>query len=144
MTIEVPRNCPDTSTLLAPEGGFRPNPTLVDMNDADLLALETSTSVDDSIMDAMRAGADFRAAFREFDDFRQHFANAQVPSDSQRPVSETTRETYVARLVAELQASLGARREVNVRVDNHDRRTFVNGHGNACRSFFSNLALSIR
>ncbi|MBR0852835.1 N-6 DNA methylase [Bradyrhizobium liaoningense] len=97
----------------------------VDINDVDLLALESSTSVDDSILDAMKAGADFRAAFREFDDFRQHFANAQVPPDSQRLVSETARETYVARLVAELQASFGLRHEVNVRVDNHDRRTFV-------------------
>jgi hypothetical protein len=97
----------------------------VDMNDADLLALESSTSVDEAILDAMKAGADFRAAFREFDQFRQHFANAQVPPDSQRPVSEAARETYVERLVAELQASFGSRREVNVRVDNHDRKTFV-------------------
>jgi hypothetical protein len=95
------------------------------MNDADLLALESSTSVDEAILDAMKAGADFRAAFREFDQFRQHFANAQVPPDSQRPVSEAARETYVERLVAELQASFGSRREVNVRVDNHDRKTFV-------------------
>lgn len=96
-----------------------------DMNDADLLALESSTSVDDSILEAMQAGADFRAAFREFDDFRQHFANAQVPLDSQRPVSETSRKIYVARLIAELQTSFGPRREVNVHVENDESRTFI-------------------
>jgi hypothetical protein len=74
----------------------------------------------------MNAGADFRAAFREFDDFRQHFANAQVPPDSQRPASELARETYVTRLVAELQASFGPKRTVNVQVeDSYGRRMFV-------------------
>lgn len=97
----------------------------VDMNDPVLLALTKSTDVDESILDAMNAGADFRAAFREFDAFRRHFANAQIPSDSHRPASEEARQTYLARLVAELQATFGQRREVNVRIDDHDRRTFV-------------------
>ncbi len=98
----------------------------VDMNDPQLLALEASTSVDDCILDAMNAGADFRAAFREFDGFRKHFANAQIPDDSQKPASDVARETYVARLTAELEASFGSKRAVKVRLeDSPGRRTFV-------------------
>jgi hypothetical protein len=98
----------------------------VDMHDACLLDISSSESADDSILEAMSAGADFKAAFREFDNFRKHFANAQIPPGSMRPVSEAARETYLNRLVAELQASFGLKRAVNVLVEaSSSRRTYV-------------------
>lgn len=98
----------------------------VDMRDVSLLDIGSSESADNAILEAMSAGADFKAAFREFDDFRKHFANAQVPPGSMRPASEAARETYLTRLVAELQASFGPKRAVNVRVEaSSSRRTYV-------------------
>jgi len=98
----------------------------VDMHDTQLLDLGSFEPADEAILEAMSAGADFKAAFREFDDFRKHFANAQVPPGSMRPASESTRETYLIRLVAELEASFGPKRAVNVLVEaSSSRRTYV-------------------
>jgi hypothetical protein len=98
----------------------------VDMHDTDLLDIGSSESADDAILQAMSAGTDFKAAFREFDDFRKHFANAKVPPGSMCPASDAARETYLSRLVAELQASFGPKRAVNVLVEtSSSRRTYV-------------------
>jgi hypothetical protein len=77
-------------------------------------------------LDSMNAGADFRAAFEEFDIFRRHFANAQVPPDSLQPVSETGREVYLDRLLAELQSSFGRARKILSSVEQtSSSRTYV-------------------
>lgn len=97
-----------------------------DMSDSKLLDLKSSQSVDDAILDAMEAGADFRAAFQEFNDFRKHFANAQVPPDSFMPVSETGRAVYLDRLLAELQSSFGYRPNVDASLEQASSRyTYV-------------------
>jgi hypothetical protein len=97
-----------------------------DMRDRTLLALKSSASPDDDVLQAMNAGADFRAAFEEFAHFRKHFANAQIPPDSLKPVSDQTRESYRVRLIAELQSSIGPKRIVNASIDvASSRRTYV-------------------
>jgi hypothetical protein len=97
-----------------------------DMGDQKLLDLKSSESVDDAILDAMDAGADFRAAFEEFDVFRKYFANAQVPPDSLKPVSKHGREMYLDRLLAELQSSFGSKRNVEASVEQaSSRHTYV-------------------
>lgn len=96
-----------------------------DMADQNLLDLESSDSVDNAILNAMDAGADFRAAFKEFDVFRKHFANAQVPSDSMKPVSSESREVYLTRLLAELQTSFGLKRKLEVSVEHVTSRHLV-------------------
>jgi hypothetical protein len=98
----------------------------VDMGDPKLLALVSSDSANNDILDAMNAGADFKAAFEEFTDFRKYFANAQVPADSLKPASEHAREVYLDRLVAELQSSFGPTRSVNASIElASSRRTYV-------------------
>lgn len=93
-----------------------------DMRDQRLLDLESSEAVDDAILDAMDAGADFRAAFKEFDVFRKYFANAQVPPDSLEPVSARGRQLYLERLLAELQSSFGSKRAVEAFVEQASSR----------------------
>jgi hypothetical protein len=78
-----------------------------DMQDPKLLALRSSEFIDEGILDAMNAGADFKAAFSEFSDFRKYFANAQVPPGSFNAASERARKMYLDRLIAEVQASFG-------------------------------------
>jgi hypothetical protein len=75
--------------------------------DVKLLVLPSSESVDESILNAMSAGADFKAAFEEFSKFRRYFANAQIPTNSLEPASPHDREVYVSRLIAEIQSSFG-------------------------------------
>jgi hypothetical protein len=97
-----------------------------DMRDPKLLALASSDSADSKILDAMNAGADFRAAFGEFADFRRYFANAQVPEGSFKPASAHARKVYLDRLVAEVQSSFGPKRAVKVSIKlASSRQTYV-------------------
>lgn len=78
-----------------------------DWSEENFVALGKSEQVDEDILEAMDAGKDFKAAFAEFKEFRQYFANAQFPEASQHRVSDITREIYAARLKAELRAAVG-------------------------------------
>jgi hypothetical protein len=98
----------------------------VDMRDPKLLDLGPSGSVDAAILDAMDAGADFKAAFEEFDHFRKYFANCQVPRDNLKPASEHAREMYIGRLIAELQSSFGRKPTVEASVERAtSQKTYV-------------------
>ncbi|WP_274629021.1 N-6 DNA methylase [Arvimicrobium flavum] len=95
-----------------------------DWSDEKFLALGKSTQVDTDILDAMGAGKDFKAAFSEFKDFRQYFANAQCPEGSQRNVSEATRRSYVDRLQSELRAAVGKSLPMSVDIKAQDGEVF--------------------
>jgi hypothetical protein len=86
----------------------------VDMRDPGLLALAKLDSPDDGVLDAMNAGSDFRAAFKEFASFRKYFANAQVPIDSFQTVGGPALKVYLDRLKTELQSSFGSKCIVEV------------------------------
>jgi hypothetical protein len=94
------------------------------MNDARLLALGDSKSPSLAILDAMKAGRDLHSAFREFDDFRQHFANAQLPVNSNASTPQDVTENYLGRLSDELRASFSKAAEPVIRLGA--------GRGSAC------------
>ena len=95
-----------------------------DWSDERFLALANSSQVDTVILDAMEAGKDFKAAFAEFKDFRQFFANAQCPEGSQKNVSEAARRGYVDRLQAELRAAVGKNLPMSVAIEPQDGEVF--------------------
>lgn len=77
----------------------------MDLFDPDLLKLRKSDNVDEAILDAMKAGTEFRLAFREFQSFRKDFGNAQVPESAFKEPSDGELQGYLARLKAELEAA---------------------------------------
>ncbi len=87
------------------------------LTDAKLIALANAPSADVAILDAMEAGRDLRLAFAEYANFRQYFANAQVPENSQAQVTAGERDIYLARLTDELRASFCLRDPVQSSID---------------------------
>jgi hypothetical protein len=76
-----------------------------DLCDPAFLALPYSDDVDEAILDAMRAGDEFRLAFREFKSFRKNFGNAQVPDSAFKEPSAVEMRNYLSRLKVELDAA---------------------------------------
>lgn len=71
-------------------------------------------SADEVVLAKMAAGSEFRAGYREFSTFRQHYANAQVPRDCLSPPDAESMAAYQARLSDELTTSMRIGTEVSI------------------------------
>lgn len=76
------------------------------VEDPAFLALGTYEAADEGIFAAMKAGDEFKAACREFRDFRDQFGNASVPDGSFAEPKPEVVSAYLKRLKAELTAAL--------------------------------------
>jgi len=73
--------------------------------DPRLRALTESRHVDDLILDAMNAGPDLRDAVRDYVQFNEGFANAQLPDAAYNIVSQQEMTEFVGRFERELQGN---------------------------------------
>ncbi len=78
----------------------------VDFHDSGFQQLAEAADVDAAILDALEAGTEFRASFREHRELRAGFGNSKVPGKSLLPPSQDELELYLDRLRPELQSAL--------------------------------------
>jgi len=100
-----------------------------DLVDDRFLELGNTTSVDVAILDAMEAGAEFRAAFNEFVEFRRHYANAQIPANAFSKVSDEDIGAYCQRLRAEIKAGIGRVDNLSISIERSPSDSMVVGIG---------------
>lgn len=87
-----------------------------DMDSDAFRNLASVDDVDQTILQRMDAGDEFREAFFEFDTFRKEYANSQIPVDTMKRPADDIKELYRARLADEIAASFDRNRRIDVRV----------------------------
>lgn len=105
----------------------------VDIDEASFKELGRSENVDEEILNALKAGKEFRDAFYEFSSFRKGYANSQIPLTTMIPPEKLHKEQYTKRLLEELTAFFRPGRKIQVtcrEISDHRSDVFIEFYDN--------------